>query len=632
MLAMLCATHARPQAVDLDRSSPLQYIGKSVSYFKDTTALLLLPQAQYLYEKGKFVKGSSDILNLGNTASAFWIHLSIKKISDHAAYLVVGSANIEEIDCYIKSGDQWSNFKAGSLTKPTKGVRSTSQYIFPVSSSDGQTASDIWLRVKSRNIMLLPLQLAQADNLYLIENSSAKVIEICFIGFLLALLIFHAFLYLSVRDVAYLYYCLYILSLGIYTIGYLSGYSYLLGESFRSFVYRYPHIFFCIGFGTSILITNRFYNIRSLSLPLFRWTNLLLGGLCVLLVISLLGFKARAAWGAQVFGLIVPVTLIVTSIYAYGAERKTVAYLGAAWLTFVAAVIYYVLSLQGILEYTTYSSLILQSGILLEFMLLAIALGRRYELIIERQRKAEEENYKLIQTHNAELERQVSQRTQSLKDAIAKLQASDEIKNKLFSIIAHDLRTPFNGILTILSADNIDLFNEEELKRMLRSNSNHFQQLKVMLDNILHWARAQMQEVHINIERFDISQMISFLVAVYRPIAEEKKVNIRIEGSPQSLFCVADKNHIQLVLRNLLDNAVKYTVDSGIIIVKALQQEAMIEVSIQNDFMPSDAAGWGDSRVGLGISLCNDYLARNGSLLVKEIEGSRIRYGFQLPS
>ncbi|ULT40485.1 ATP-binding protein [Niabella defluvii] len=98
------------------------------------------------------------------------------------------------------------------------------------------------------------------------------------------------------------------------------------------------------------------------------------------------------------------------------------------------------------------------------------------------------------------------------------------------------------------------------------------------------------------------------------------------------MFCVADKNHIQLVLRNLLDNAVKYTVDSGIIIVKALQQEAMIEVSIQNDFMPSDAAGWGDSRVGLGISLCNDYLARNGSLLVKEIEGSRIRYGFQLPS
>lgn len=631
LLAVFCKINSRAQVVDLDQNNPLLNVGKTVTYFEDTTARLVFPEIQQVYEKGKFVNGSSDILNLGNTPSAFWVHLSVKSSVIGTYYFVIGSANIEQVDCYIAKDNQWSNFKAGSLIQPTDGARSTNQYIFPVTVSEEQEFKEIWLRVKSRNIMLLPLQLARADNLYLIENSTVKITELCFIGFLFALLLFHLFLYVSIKDIAYLYYCFYIISLGIYTIGYLSGYSYLLGDSFRSFVNRYPHMFFCVGFATSILITNRFYNVRSISLPLLRWTNILVGSLCILLLVSILGFKAQAAWGAQLFGFIVPLTLIVTSVYAYRAEQKAVIHLGAAWLVFVVAVIYYALSLQGILEYHPYSPLILQSGVLLEFMLLAIALGRRYQSILERQRKVEAENLKLIQTHNAELEQKVLKRTENLKRVIVKLKASDKIKSKLFSIVAHDLRTPFNSILSILSADTIDMFSEEELKMILRSNSNHFQQLKIMLDNILHWARSQMQEIKVNRERFEIMEMIRFLVAVYKPIAEQKNVTIHIEDSLQSFFCIADKDHIQLVLRNLLDNAVKYTVDSGNVLVKAVRLETTIEVSIQNNFTAAAGAGINNRGVGLGISLCEDYLTRNGSSLTRVITGDLIKYSFQLP-
>nr|WP_262919950.1 sensor histidine kinase [Niabella hibiscisoli] len=415
-------------------------------------------------------------------------------------------------------------------------------------------------------------------------------------------------------------------------LGYLSGYLYLLGDSFKAFVYQYPHIFFSVGFATSILITNRFYNIRAISLPLFRWTNILLAGLLGLMVLSMFGLKAQAALGAQIFGLLVPLTLILTSIYAYRVERKAIVYLGAAWLAFVLAVLYYVLSLQGIITFKAYSPLVLQSGVLLEFMLLALALGQRYQTILERQRKVESEHFKLMQLHNTELELQVSKRTQSLNELIDQLKASDEVKNKLFSIIAHDLRTPFNSMLSILSTEIIDMLDEDELKMMLRSNSNHFQQLKIMLDNILHWARSQMEEVQINKEPFDIVKTTNFLATVYQPIAESKKVGIHINSVSASQFCMADKNHIRLVLRNLLDNAVKYTEPSSDILIEIVKVSNEVSFSIQNNFNVRNGPGVNVRSAGLGINLCEDYLNRNGSSLNKEVSGGVIRFSFLLPA
>ncbi|MGN7786666.1 sensor histidine kinase [Niabella sp. 22666] len=632
LILLCCVTFSWSRSVYLDQENPIRYIGSLADYFKDTSTRLALPQVQQAYRNGKFTRGSTNILNFGNTSAAIWVRLPINKAENRADYLVIDHANIERVDCYISSGNQWNHYKAGSLTDPSEGVRSSNQYIFPISIPEGRKSAEVWLRVQSRNIMLLPLQLARADNLYLIENSGNRVVELCFVGFLFALLIFHLFLYFTVKDIAYLYYCLFILSLGIYTIGYLCGHIYLLGDSIRTFVYHYPHIFFCVGFACSILITNRFNNIRSISPVLFSWTRILLGGLSALLLLSAFGFKAQAAMGAQVFGLLVPITLIITSICGYRFDRTAVVYLGAAWLAFVFAVIYYVLCLQGVFTFQSYSPLLLQSGVLLEFMLLAMALGRRYQTILEQQRQVEAAHFKLMQVHNIELEQQVAKRTESLKEVIDRLSASDEVKNKLFSIIAHDLRTPFNSLLSILSTDVIDSLDENELKMMLRSNSNQFQQLKIMLDNILHWARSQMQEVQVSREHFDIIKTTSFLTTVYRPIADHKKVTIHLKSPAEPQFCIADKNHIRLVLRNLLDNAVKYTDHSKDILIEIDTISDSVRFSIQNSFAATTGTGGKARTAGLGINLCEDYLNRNGSSLHKEVVGDRIKFSFLLPA
>ena len=112
--------------------------------------------------------------------------------------------------------------------------------------------------------------MANSDELYLVQNTVLRIIEISFIGVLLTLFAFNLFLYFGLRDRTYLYYCVYVLSLGIYVIGYLAGYIYLLGDDMRILLNQYPHIFHCISIIASLLIANEFYNLQKISKTLFR--------------------------------------------------------------------------------------------------------------------------------------------------------------------------------------------------------------------------------------------------------------------------------------------------------------------------------------------------------------------------
>ena len=170
-----------------------------------------------------------------------------------------------------------------------------------------------------------------------------------------------------------------------------------------------------------------------------------------------MGLKGIASGGAQVLGLLAPVSLLIFGIVVHKVKKYPTQYFTLAWLSIIIAVIIYVLSLQGIIEYRSYSRVILEAGITVEFLLLAFALGQRYHLILESQIKLEEENYQLIKNQNLKLEKLVEKRTEKLREAVAKLEASDSVKNKLFSIVAHDLRAPFNSMLGILSSNNLEL-------------------------------------------------------------------------------------------------------------------------------------------------------------------------------
>lgn len=202
-------------------------------------------------------------------------------------------------------------------------------------------------------------------------------------------------------------------------------------------------------------------------------------------------------------------------------------------------------------------------------------------------------------------------------------------KDKLFSVIAHDLRSPFNSILGLsdLLKDSYYDFDEpmriQSIKNISRSAHQAFQ----LLDNLLQWARSQTGKIEVQQEFVDVCGCINQIIELYSDSAEAKNIKL-ITAHEGKCYAFADKNLTLTVLRNLVSNAIKFTNLNGRIIITAHSHPETIEVKIVDNGvgMPADVvetilnAGLvtstkgtqNEKGSGLGMLICKDFIDRMG--------------------
>jgi len=204
----------------------------------------------------------------------------------------------------------------------------------------------------------------------------------------------------------------------------------------------------------------------------------------------------------------------------------------------------------------------------------------------------------------------------------AELESANETKNKLFSILAHDLQSPLASIqnyLEILSELQLD---EEERQSFEKSLLDSTKSTKQMLTNLLSWSKTQMDGVTVNLVCTNLKEVLLDIFKTYEPIAAEKRVRITARLKSGVLIS-ADKDMFQLIIRNLIDNAIKFT-DPGdeilisdeiagnecrIIIkdngigIPIDQQASIFSLKAMSTFGTKNEKG-----VGLGLVLCKEYI------------------------
>ncbi|SDL62234.1 Signal transduction histidine kinase [Pedobacter sp. ok626] len=632
------------QIIHLDSNLTDCNLGKHISYFEDKSAKLTLGQIKDLSEKGQFKKGQTEILNFGNTKSAFWIKVEYIRNSASKDYLVLDISNIDYIDVYINTDKGIKHRTAGSIVIPSPGVIATNNYIFDLPTQT-HTPSTLWLKLKTNNILIVPIKIVNSDN-FIPGKSIKNNLQIVYLGILLTLLLFNFFLYFSLRDSTYLYYSLYVFSLGIYMALYLRGYSYLFGQDFRILLNLYPHAFLALSIIASVLFSKKFLNLKSVSKFLVYACDFILFCSVVMLCTSITGFKSIASHMAQFIAMAGAVVLWSSGFIAYRKGHKPAKYYIIAWSFIAATVVAVVLSLEGILTYHDYTFEFVPIGSTIELLLLAFALGDRYRTIINSEQQIRDENYSLVQTQNQRLEKLVEERTLKLSDTIAQLKASNAVKNKLFSIIAHDLRSPFSSLISIFSLKDMDLLSLDELKILLNENRKNIDTIHNTLNNLLYWAQSQMEGVKTIPTAFDIKQLIEDLALVYSPLIQAKGITINLDAPDQSMV-FADENQIQLVLRNLIDNAIKFTPSSHGIDITLKAHESSIKICVNNTISQTNELnidsitnpeafettyGTGHEKgIGLGLHLCREYIKGNGSELKVTLSGRLVSFCFKLP-
>ncbi len=249
-----------------------------------------------------------------------------------------------------------------------------------------------------------------------------------------------------------------------------------------------------------------------------------------------------------------------------------------------------------------------------------------------------------IKTH-MELQK-TRRRLQDINMELLKLNAN---KDRLFSIISHDLRGNIGGLDSILQflLDAKDM-GPEEIKTYIRQLKSYSSFAADLLENLLNWAITQEKQSVINYETIKLSDMINHCSQAVNMAANRK--NISIKNTVNNFITIrADKNMIMTVIRNLLSNAVKFTSRNGMVIIEAVESKGtsltltvidngigIEELKIKTIFDArkdnSTAGTDGENGSGLGLFLCRELVEKHkGEIIVESEIGKGSRFSITLP-
>lgn len=241
-----------------------------------------------------------------------------------------------------------------------------------------------------------------------------------------------------------------------------------------------------------------------------------------------------------------------------------------------------------------------------------------FKISYDKERRAAEEKTIAVEKSNAQILLQKEQ-----------LEQSNMEKNKLMSIISHDLRTPLMNVQSYLELLNGNDLQESDRpmfeKSLLKSTNNAMD----MLSNLLNWSKSQMDGLHVNLVPANLLKVLSSTLEIEIVHASKKGIALGYKIS-EELIVLADINMLQLVVRNLVSNAVKFTPSGGIINVYAEvvlneckltirdsgtgisddKQGKIFSIEAESSFGTNDEKG-----VGLGLVLCKEFIERqNGRI------------------
>lgn len=278
-------------------------------------------------------------------------------------------------------------------------------------------------------------------------------------------------------------------------------------------------------------------------------------------------------------------------------------------------------------------------------------------LIVRNNHQRKRANQQL-QEKNEEIETQNEELTQSREELAHKselvneqnqaLTQANETKDKLFSIISHDLRGPIASLKSLLGMVAKGEVTGEEFQLMAPKLNKNVGSIYETLENLLQWSYSQMSGLKVAPTTIKLKSVMEGKINLFTEAAKAKHISI-VNHVPAEIQVVADENQVRLILRNLIGNAIKFTPDGGKVTVSAIHNDEQVIVKVTDTgigippdrlaelFKPntrvSTVGTHGEKGTGLGLLLCYEMALRNnGKLTVSSSVGVGTTFTLSLPA
>jgi signal transduction histidine kinase len=259
----------------------------------------------------------------------------------------------------------------------------------------------------------------------------------------------------------------------------------------------------------------------------------------------------------------------------------------------------------------------------------------------------------LIEDRTSELNtrnQEIQQKNENIEARNTELKEALDFKNKVFSIIAHDLKSPVASLVQNSVLLDFDL--EEDKRNQLFTSFRELSSAALnLIDNLLYWGRSQGDQVNFNPESIDIKPVIEEVYAQHKEMAGQKSISIETAYEGETI-AFADKELIEIILRNLVSNAIKFTNEGGnvrISVTKDPENEHLLLLTVKdngvgipenrlkdllgNKEMTSTAGTAREKGTGLGLRLCSELVEyHNGELRIESVKDKGTTIKIRLPT
>lgn len=615
-------------------------LGKKIGFFRDDTGLMGISEII----KQDFHTGNAPIINQGLYKGAIWGRFTCNVRKGNPTYLVFNNANLDSIDVWTEqAGLLIPLYKSGNgFPVASRTIPSTS-FLFGI--PDQVHQQTIYFRVKTQNTFVLPVKLMETKTLH---SWLAKkyILGAIYIGAILSLLLYNLFLFISLRDRTYLYYVSYLVFLGCYSILYLNGFSHLINNGVKDFMNRFAFSAAGLGFISALAFAASFLRIKDRNPTGYKVLNAMNVIWGIIVVINAIGYKVTAIRMTEIMAFITPIVLLYYSIIIYRSGFAPAKYFILSWIFIISCIIYFVLAVWEVVEFHDFTFNIIPAGSVIELILLSFALGDRMTVLRKEKNALKFAHMQLIESQKQQLEEKVRFRTADLETTMAELRESNAVKDKFFSILAHDLRSPLINLRSTIEYSENGLLNDQEIKSFLGKIKLSVDNMYDSINGLLSWSAVQIKQVSNNPEIFNVESVLMKICSMYDKIAERKGIAVVIECE-DNLHCRADLQQFSLVIRNLVDNAIKFTLEQGTVIVKASAEQGVLKMEVidggegiseemKQHILNTDGykALEGTAKemgFGLGLQLTKEFLSSMDSELCIENSSAGTIFCFEIP-
>jgi signal transduction histidine kinase len=257
----------------------------------------------------------------------------------------------------------------------------------------------------------------------------------------------------------------------------------------------------------------------------------------------------------------------------------------------------------------------------------------------------------ILEEELAKESQELSKEKEIVEQRKGELEELNANKDKFFSIIAHDLKNPFNTIIGLseLLLYKLDQYPREKIREFITQIYNYSTHTYTLLDNLLQWARSQTHQMEVQPDFIDLKTLVNDNVNLLTNKAEEKNIDLQIDLDDQASQAYADENMISTVIRNLVSNAIKFTSDKGWVKIHNYSRQGEVVLSVRDngvgipeENLPklfdlktsySTHGTHSEKGTGLGLLLCKEFVQMNrGHIWVESEPGKGSTFSFSLPN